>query len=208
MGDRLLHHPRALDHLRQEHLSRAEQVAHDIHPVHQRPLDHVERTPGGDAGLFGVFDHERVDAVDQGVGEACLDGLVPPFVLAPGCGFRPGGIGNRQKPLGRIVAAGEHHILDALAEFGLYVFVYAELARVDDPHVHPGADRVVEKDRVHRLAQRVVAAERERDVGDPAADQRVRQRFLDALDRLDEVERGTGRAPRFRSPRRRCWDRR
>ena len=43
IADRLLHHAGALHHLRQEHLSRAEQIADDIHAVHQRAFDHVER---------------------------------------------------------------------------------------------------------------------------------------------------------------------
>ena len=41
--DGLLHHPRALDDLRQEHLAGAEQVADDVHAVHQRALDHLDR---------------------------------------------------------------------------------------------------------------------------------------------------------------------
>ena len=38
ISDRLLHHAGALDHLRQEHLARPEQVADDIHAVHQAGL--------------------------------------------------------------------------------------------------------------------------------------------------------------------------
>ena len=45
IGHRLLHHPCRLDDLRQEHLAGAEQVADDVHAVHQRAFDHVER-PG------------------------------------------------------------------------------------------------------------------------------------------------------------------
>ena len=41
IGDRLLHHPRRLDHLRQKHLARAEQIADDVHASHQRALDDV-----------------------------------------------------------------------------------------------------------------------------------------------------------------------
>ncbi len=37
--DRLLHHARALHDLREEHPSGAEQIAHHVHPVHQRPFD-------------------------------------------------------------------------------------------------------------------------------------------------------------------------
>ena len=44
LGDGLLHHPRALDDLGQEHLARAEQVADDLHAVHQRPFDDLDRS--------------------------------------------------------------------------------------------------------------------------------------------------------------------
>jgi hypothetical protein len=43
VGHGLLHHARGLDHLGQEHLAGAEQVADDIHAVHQRAFDHVQR---------------------------------------------------------------------------------------------------------------------------------------------------------------------
>src|SRR5204862_648735 len=44
VGDCFLHHAGALDHLWQEHLASAEQVADDVHAVHQRSLDNVERS--------------------------------------------------------------------------------------------------------------------------------------------------------------------
>ena len=43
--DRALHHAGRLHHLRQEHLARSEQVADDVHAVHQRAFDHLDR-PG------------------------------------------------------------------------------------------------------------------------------------------------------------------
>ena len=92
----------------------------------------------------------------------------------------------------RSVASGaprEDHVLDALAQLRLDLLVDRELARVDDAHVHAGADRVVQEHRVHRLAHRIVAAERERDVADAAADERVRALRADPRRRLDEVER-------------------
>jgi len=68
------------------------------------------------------------------------------------------------------------------------LLVDPQLAGVDDPHVHAGGDGVVEEHRVHRLAHRIVAAERERHVAHAAAHQRVRQLRLDAPRRLDEGE--------------------
>ena len=78
-------------------------------------------------------------------------------------------LGDLDQPVGRVGAAVEDHVLDPLEQLGLDVLVDRELAGVDDAHVEPGADRVVEERRVHRLAHDVVAAEREAEVRDAAA---------------------------------------
>ena len=85
-------------------------------------------------------------------------------------------------------AAVQHHVLAGLAQLGVDLVVDRELAGVDDAHVHPGLDGVVEEHRVHRLAHRLVAAERERQVGDAARHMRVRQIRPDPARRLDEGE--------------------
>jgi hypothetical protein len=53
---------------------------------------------------------------------------------------------------------------------GLQVVVHAHHAGVDDAHVHPGLDGVVQEHGVDGLAHRVVAAEAEAHVADAAAD--------------------------------------
>ena len=58
-------------------------------------------------------------------------------------------------------------------QLGRNLFVDGQLAGVDDAHVQPGADGVVQERRVHRLAHHVVAAERERDVAHAAGDFRA-----------------------------------
>ena len=73
-----------------------------------------------------------------------------------------------------------------LEQVGRDVLVDDELAGVDDPHVEPGADRVVEERGVHRLADDVVAAEGEGEVGDAAARARAGAALLDQRQRLDE----------------------
>ena len=82
MGDRLLHHTGRLDHLRQEHLAGTEEIAHDIHAVHQRAFDHLDRTPAAgfdlEARRLGVLDHELGDAVDERMGQALGDRLRTP----------------------------------------------------------------------------------------------------------------------------------
>ena len=72
MGDGALHDAGALDDLRQEHLALAEQIADDVHAVHQRPLDDldgmVELLPRRLGVLLGVVG----DALDQRVLQAVL----------------------------------------------------------------------------------------------------------------------------------------
>ena len=67
MRDRLLHHARALDDLRQEHLAGAEEIADDVHPGHQRPFDDLDGPRRPEARLLGVLDDVRRDAADERV---------------------------------------------------------------------------------------------------------------------------------------------
>ena len=68
-------------------------------------------------------------------------------------------------------------------------FVHGELAGVDDAHVEAGADRVVQEHRVHRFANDVVAAERERNVRHAAGDVHAGAGRFDSRNRLDEIDR-------------------
>jgi hypothetical protein len=85
----------------------------------------------------------------------------PGLVLGtfPGTGLD--GRSELDQPFGGIGSAVEQHVLDALAQLGRYLLVHAQLSGVHDAHRQPGADGVIEKRGVHRLAHRVVAAERE-----------------------------------------------
>ncbi len=96
---------------------------------------------------------------------------------------------NFQQAVGGIFAAVQDHVFHALAQLGIELVIHAELAGVDDAHVHARADGVVQEHGVDRLAHRVVAAERERDVGHAAADLGIRQVLLDPARGLDEVHR-------------------
>ena len=93
---------------------------------------------------------------------------------------------EREQPLGRVGAAVEHHVLAGLAQLRIEIVVDRHLAGVDDAHVHAGLDGVIEEHRVHRLAHRLVAAERERQVRHAAGDVHVRQVRADPARRLDE----------------------
>ena len=88
----------------------------------------------------------------------------PPGVPPAG----PGALGELEQPLGRVGSAVEHHVLDPLAQLGVEVVEHRQGTGVHDAHVEPGGDGVVQEDGVHRLADGVAAAERERDVADAA----------------------------------------
>ena len=52
--DRLFHHARRFDDLRQEHFAGAEQVADDVHAGHQRAFDDISGRSAASARLLGV----------------------------------------------------------------------------------------------------------------------------------------------------------
>ncbi len=79
----LLHHPGRLHDLGQEHLACAEEVTDDVHAVHQRALDHLDRptTCRGDLGsqFLGIGIDVGVDALDQGVRDPLADREAAPL---------------------------------------------------------------------------------------------------------------------------------
>ncbi len=72
MGDGLLHHTGGFDHLWQEHLAGAEQVANHVHTAHQRAFDHLDGSLALLAAFLGVFDDKGGDALDQCMLEALV----------------------------------------------------------------------------------------------------------------------------------------
>ena len=188
IGDGLLHHARRFHHLRQEHPARAEQVADDVHAVHQRAFDHGERTRQLVARFLDVGFDEIGDAVHQRVRQPLLHRPFAPgeigfllFLAVAAMAF-----GERQQPLGGVGAAIEHDVFAGLAQFRIEIVIDRDLAGIDDAHIHAGFDGVIEEHRMHRLAHRFVAAERERQVRDAAGNMRVRQVRPDPARRLDE----------------------
>ena len=190
IGDRLLHHARRLDDLRQEHLAGAEQVADHIHPGHQRSLDDVERARRGRSCELDVLGDIVGDAVHERMRETLVDRPLPPFE----CGFLrlalcPAiALGEREQTLGRIAALVEHHVLACFAQFRIEIVIDRHLAGIDDAHVHARLDGVIEKHRVHGFAHRLIAAEGEGKVGHAARDMRAGKVRPDPVRRLDEGE--------------------
>jgi hypothetical protein len=136
--------------------------------------------------LADILVDVRDDASHQCMLEPLVERLLPPgVILLPRLPFPLHGGGELDQPLGGVRPAVEKDILDMFLQIGRDLVVDDELSRVDDPHVHPGADGVVQKRGVHRLAHRIVAAERERDIAHAAADLHLREEPLQLAGRLD-----------------------
>ena len=177
VGDRLLHHARRLHHLRQEHLAGAEQVADHVHAVHQRAFDHVQRALRLGARLLGVGLDEIGDAVHQRMREPPLDrpfapGEIGLLLLDALPAVTLGEREQRSDASGRRLSTTSSQASRSSGSRSSYTAI---CAGIDDAHVHAGLDGVIEEHRVHRLAHRLVAAEREREVRHAAGDVHVRQ---------------------------------
>src|SRR5690606_15337150 len=189
-GHGLLHHPGAFDHLRQKHLATAEQVAHHVHAVHQRPFDHVDGLVVLQPRFLGVFLDVAGDALDQRVGDARLHIGIAPAQILEVLGIAAGGVVRRDlhQTVGAIGAAVEDDVFHPLLELGGDLVIDGQLPGVDDAHGQPRLNGVVEEHRVNRFAHGLVAAEGERHVAHAAGDQRMGQLALDVAAALDEVD--------------------
>ena len=94
--------------------------------------------------------------------------------------------GEREQPFGRIAAPVKRNVFARRSQFRIEVVIDRHLAGIDDAHVHSGGDGVIEKDRVHRLAYRLIAAEREGEIRHAARDVSMRQVLSDPARRFDE----------------------
>ena len=188
---RLLHHPGGLDHLGQEHLARAEQVADHVHAAHQRAFDDLDGPRALLPAFLGVLDDIGGDALDQRMLQAFVHRQATPF-LGLGLLDRAAAlvvVGDGQQGIGAGRGTVEHHVFDPLAQGGRDLVIDLQLAGVDDAHGQAVLDGVVEEDRVDGLAHRVVAAEGEGDVGHATGGQGVGQVVADEGAGVDEVDR-------------------
>ncbi len=194
MGDGLLHDTGALHDLGQEHLAGAKEVADLVHSGHQRPFDDLDRVGSGQPSLLRVLDDVGVDPFHEGMQEPVGDRPLAPGQVCHGPSGTPGRVstGYLQQALGCVGPAVQNDVLDAFQQLGGDLRVHCELAGIHDAHVHARGDGVVEEYGVDRLADRVVAAEGERDVADAARDVDPRQLGLDAPDCLDVGDRVAG----------------
>ena len=170
MRDGFFHDARGFDDLGQEHLAAAKQVADDIHPVHQRPFDHLNRaTPcllNREPRFFSVVNHMRVDAFDKRMFEPLIDLPAAPFGLSlfhrrinPTI-F----LGERDEIVGGFVFTVKDYILARIAQGGFDIVINIELTCVHNRHIKPNGDRVIKEHAVHRAAHSFITPETERQV--------------------------------------------
>ena len=187
----------------------AKQIAHHAHAGHERAFDHVERARDFLARFLGVRVDVIDDAFDERVRETLLDRRAAPrFILRPTT--FPFAFTVSAKSTSRSVASARRLKSTSstqLAQLRLDLLVNRELPGIDDPHVEPGLDGVIEKRGVHRFAHGVVAAEGKRNVADAAADACAGQIRLDPARRLDEIDGVIVDAPPSRWRRSGCSDR-
>mmetsp|Transcript_68863 Transcript_68863/g.161923 ORF Transcript_68863/g.161923 Transcript_68863/m.161923 type:complete len:438 (-) Transcript_68863:1840-3153(-) len=196
VGHSLLHHTGALDNLRQEHLTRSEEVADDAHSLHQRPLDDMQRNFQVRTRLLSVLLNKLVDAIDKPVVQTLGEGAAAPRILGRsspsrcGCGGR---LADRLSVLEEalhvlsIRRLVEDHLLSQLPRVRINVRVARQTSGVHNRHVEALGHGVVEEDAVHGVAQGVEASEGEGQVAEAAGEGDARAGALDLCDRIDEV---------------------
>jgi hypothetical protein len=194
MRHSLFHDARRFDDLRQEHFAGTEQVADNIHAVHQWAFDDLDRAAtglfDGQTRLFSVVNDMGVDPFDQCMFEPLCNRPTAPFGL--GFFLRHIGaavfFGQRDQPLGRIGITVENDIFAGNTKLGVNIIINVELAGIDNRHVQSGRDRVVEKDRMHCPADRLVTPEGEGKVRKTARIMGVRTQDPQLFDCFDEVD--------------------
>ena len=123
--------------------------------------------------------------------ETRVDVEFAPGVLLRGIDFGPGtGKTGRglEEAVGGVGAAAKHEILDEFAQLRVNLSVDLEHPGIDDGHVEPRLDGVVEEDGVDGLADLVVAGEGERDVGQTARGAGTGAEAFNLCDGFDEIE--------------------
>ena len=172
----------------------SEEIAHDIHAIHQRAFDHVNRTTAAAGDLrtrfFGVFNDPLRDAMNERMREPLFNRRITPdeilfFFLAIRLQRRR----QLDHALGGIRTAIEHHVFSTLAQLGRQIVVHTNHAGVDDTHGHAGTNRVIQKDGMNGFARRIIATERETHIGDTTADFGMRQVLAYPARSLDKVNR-------------------
>ena len=193
---RTFHGTGCLDYLRQEHLSRTEQITHMIHTGHQRPFDDTYRIGIMLQRLVQIFIQKIADTFHQRMLQTffhrrtftpgqmryrSLSGCTFLFCLQP--------FGRFYQPFGRIRTTVEYYIFDTFQDVGRNIGIQYGRSRIDNSHIHSLTDGMIQKDCMHRLADIVVPTERERQVTDSPAHMSSRQIPANPSGRFNEIHR-------------------
>ena len=68
-------------------------------------------------------------------------------------------ISQRDEPFGRLWIAVENDVFARVAQFGVNRIVNIKLTRVDDRHIKPSRDCIIQEHTVHRAADGLIAPE-------------------------------------------------
>ena len=138
----------------------------------------MERTLSILARFLCVGDNMVRYAAHERMFEAFIDGQFAPLIIDD---FRFGlavaaiFIRNIQKAVRRIGAAVQNNILNPLAQLIGDIIINRQLTRIDNRHIETCRNGVIEKDRMHGFAHRIISAKGETDIRQSARNPRMRQ---------------------------------
>ena len=194
-GNGLSHDAGRLDHLGKEHLPVSEKGAHTLHSGHQRTLYDSNCAAEPFKAFQCIYFQIERQSFDHCIRKSffrfgrnlfhCLCGVFPRA-------FREHFRSLDNESGSRLRVAVEDDILHRTPQVGIYVVVDLQHLRIDYGHVQSGLHRVVQEDRMHRLAHGIVPSEREGKVGYSAGGQGSGEVLLDPSHRLDEIHSEAG----------------
>ena len=136
--------------------------------VHQRTLDDVQGALRQATHLIRIAFDVPVDSLDQRMDQTVVYRQRAPLLVAAVLllGAPLELLRHTQQLLCRIFRSVQNDILYSGSQAGVDFVVDTKLPRVDDGHVEASLNRVIEKDRMNRLTDPVLAAERERNIAE------------------------------------------
>ena len=191
----LLHRAGCLDHLRQEHLSGAEQIAHGVHTGHQRSFDNIHRMLVTGAGLIQIFLQIVADTFNQGILQALLYGCFTPQVLllmllsGHSCLLGFHAFGYLHHAFRSVGTAIEHQIFDCLKHIRRNIAIHHRSGRIYDTHIHALLCGIIKEYGMNGLTDIIVSSERERQIAHASTHMCPRQIAPDPSGSFDKVHR-------------------
>ena len=159
-------------------------------PAIKGPLDDIERPGRLLPRLLDILIDKVGQPLHERMRQTILDGAGAPFVVFDDrLSLLFHRFGKGHQPFRRIRPAVQQHVLDQRQQILGNFLIDGQLARIDDAHVEACLNGVVQKRGMHRFTHHIVAAEREGDIADSAADLGQRQVLLDPPRRFNEIDR-------------------